>query len=48
MQLISPYNSASEALSSLDNGGRFFNFLTDANDGEIEAEELGIFIFECR
>ncbi len=41
MQLISPYNSASEALSSLDNGGRFFNFLTDANDGEIEAEELG-------
>ncbi len=41
MQLITPYNSNSEAMTALDNGGRFFNFLTDANDGKIEPEELG-------
>lgn len=41
MQLISPYESTSQAITALDNGGRFFNFFTDANDGKIEPEELG-------
>lgn len=41
MQRISPYKEISEALSSLDNGGRFYNLLTKSNDGIITQSELG-------
>ncbi|MEE4244010.1 MAG: hypothetical protein V2I33_01285 [Kangiellaceae bacterium] len=40
MQQVEPYISEQQALAALDNGGRIYNLLTDANDGEIEAAEL--------
>lgn len=40
MQQIIPYNNVSEALSLLDNGGRFYNLFTKAADGEINVAEL--------
>jgi len=40
MQQIIPYTSTSKALASLDNGGRFYNLFTEAQDGYIEPEEL--------
>jgi hypothetical protein len=41
MKKISPYRTTKNALNSIDNGGRFFNLLTKANDGNISASELG-------
>ena len=40
MKKIEPYYTTIEAKLALDNGGRFFNILTKANDGEIELSEL--------
>ncbi|RZK59639.1 MAG: hypothetical protein EOO91_04520 [Pedobacter sp.] len=40
MQQIIPYPNVSEAISSLDNGGRFYNLFTKAADGEINVAEL--------
>ncbi len=40
MKKIIPYKTLKGAISALDNGGRFYNLLTRANDGEIEAAEL--------
>jgi hypothetical protein len=40
MKEVTPYKSESAALESLDNGGRFYNVLTQANDGEITSAEL--------
>jgi len=41
MQEIETYENINEALESLDNGGRFYNFQTKANDGIINQAELG-------
>ncbi|MEQ9310247.1 MAG: hypothetical protein RLN90_12400 [Balneolaceae bacterium] len=41
MKLISPYKTTKNALTSLDNGGRFYNLITKANDGNISSSELG-------
>ncbi|MFT5165875.1 MAG: hypothetical protein ACI8P3_001106 [Saprospiraceae bacterium] len=41
MKKIEPYLNINEATLSLDNGGRFYNFLTKADDGEITKGELG-------
>ena len=40
MKQIIPYQNVTEALAHLDNGGRFFNLFTKAQDGEINAAEL--------
>lgn len=41
MKQIKPYVNVSEAISSLDNGGRFYNVLTHAEDGIISQSEVG-------
>tara|TARA_R110002050_G_scaffold147017_1_gene272642 strand:- start:21683 stop:22312 length:630 start_codon:yes stop_codon:yes gene_type:complete len=41
MKKIEPYRNSTEANLDLDNGGRFFNLFTNANDGEISISELG-------
>ena len=41
MQQITPYRTKNGALTALDNGGRFYNLFTKANDGEISMAELG-------
>ena len=41
MKHIVPYSSKEEAIKSLDNGGRFYNILTSADDGVISKEEIG-------
>jgi hypothetical protein len=41
MKAIIPYLDKEEAIRSLDNGGRFYNFGTKANDGLINSAELG-------
>lgn len=41
MKYIIPYKSLDEATTSLDNGGRFYNFLTTAEDGIISPSEVG-------
>lgn len=41
MKFIIPYKSLDEATTSLDNGGRFYNFLTTAEDGIISPAEVG-------
>ena len=41
MEKIKPYKDLKCALQSLDNGGRFFNFRTKAEDGIITQSELG-------
>ncbi len=41
MKEIETYENINEALESLDNGGRFYNFQTKANDGIINQAELG-------
>lgn len=41
MKKVTPYNNLSEAISKLDNGGRFYNLLTKAEDGVISKAELG-------
>ena len=40
MQKVAPYKSQTDALTALDNGGRFYNLLSKADDGEITAAEL--------
>ncbi len=40
MRKIKPYKNSGSAISSLDNGGRFYNLLTQADDGEISPAEL--------
>lgn len=40
MKKITPYKTTSNALASLDNGGRFYNFASKADDGEISSAEL--------
>ncbi|GAB5408570.1 MAG: hypothetical protein BalsKO_09350 [Balneolaceae bacterium] len=40
MKKIIPYKTSKNALLSLDNGGRFYNLITKANDGEINTAEL--------
>jgi hypothetical protein len=40
MRRITPYKTTRGALAALDNGGRFYNFGTDADDGQIEPSEL--------
>ena len=40
MKKITPFINASSAISTLDNGGRFYNLLTKAEDGNISAPEL--------
>jgi len=40
MRKIKPYKNSGSAVSSLDNGGRFYNLLTQADDGEITPAEL--------
>ncbi len=41
MKKIEPYKSINDAISNLDNGGRFYNLLTKADDGIISKSELG-------
>ncbi|CDF79498.1 conserved hypothetical protein [Formosa agariphila KMM 3901] len=41
MKNVHPYTEVNEALKSLDNGGRFYNLLTQAEDGVISQAELG-------
>lgn len=41
MQKVEPFNTIDEAFSNLDNGGRFYNILTKADDGIISPSELG-------
>jgi hypothetical protein len=40
MKQLNPYTTISEAMNHLDNGGRFYNLFTKANDGEINVAEL--------
>ena len=40
MKQIHPYKTVDEALISLDNGGRFYNLFTQAEDGTITQAEL--------
>jgi|GEM_PF-457619 len=40
MKKIVPYKTKHGALKALDNGGRFYNLLTDADDGKIASAEL--------
>lgn len=41
MKKITPYQNLNTALKTLDNGGRFYNILTKAEDGIISQAELG-------
>jgi hypothetical protein len=41
MKKIEPFRNFNDALSNLDNGGRFYNILTKADDGIISKAELG-------
>ncbi|WP_010183042.1 hypothetical protein [Aquimarina agarilytica] len=41
MTEVIPYKNVNEALTHLDNGGRFYNILTKADDGIISEAELG-------
>lgn len=41
MKKVSPYQNLNTALKSLDNGGRFYNILTKAEDGIINQAEIG-------
>lgn len=40
MKKVAPYSTLNEAMKSLDNGGRFYNVLTKADDGLITKAEL--------
>jgi hypothetical protein len=40
MKQIIPYQNITEALTQLDNGGRFYNLFTKAEDGKITSAEL--------
>lgn len=41
MKKLTPYQNLNTALKTLDNGGRFYNILTKAEDGIISQAELG-------
>ncbi|PPK95509.1 hypothetical protein LY01_01097 [Nonlabens xylanidelens] len=41
MKKIEPFKNPNDAISILDNGGRFYNILTRADDGIISKAELG-------
>lgn len=41
MEIVKPYSEINKAIASLDNGGRFYNLLTKAEDGIISQAELG-------
>ena len=41
MNFLTPFKSLDEATKTLDNGGRFYNFLTTAEDGIISPAEVG-------
>jgi hypothetical protein len=41
MKKIKPFENVDDALTKLDNGGRFYNLLTKADDGVITTAELG-------
>ncbi|MEM6842665.1 MAG: hypothetical protein AAF632_10605 [Bacteroidota bacterium] len=41
MKKVKPYNTVSEAVATLDNGGRFYNILTKPEDGIISESEVG-------
>lgn len=41
MKIVKPYTNLNKAIISLDNGGRFYNLLTKAEDGIISQAELG-------
>ena len=41
MEIVKPYTEINKAIISLDNGGRFYNLLTKAEDGIISQAELG-------
>lgn len=40
MKQIVPYKTSKNALAALDNGGRFYNLLTQASDGNVSSAEL--------
>jgi hypothetical protein len=40
MKQIVPYKTHRNALAALDNGGRFYNLITQANDGQVTRAEL--------
>ncbi|MEQ9266242.1 MAG: hypothetical protein RLN81_13520 [Balneolaceae bacterium] len=40
MKKITPYKTERNALAALDNGGRFYNLITKADDGKISTAEL--------
>lgn len=40
MKSIVPFANVTDALTSLDNGGRFYNWVSKANDGKISTSEL--------
>ena len=40
MKIVKPYTEINQAILSLDNGGRFYNLLTKAEDGVISQAEL--------
>jgi len=41
MEIVKPYTEINRAITSFDNGGRFYNLLTKAEDGIISQAELG-------
>lgn len=41
MEKITVFNNSADAISSLDNGGRFYNILTKPNDNVISLAEVG-------
>ncbi len=41
MEQIKPYTSVSQAIDSLDNGGQFYDFFTQADDDIISSSEIG-------
>ncbi|MEM7110225.1 MAG: hypothetical protein AAF519_18500, partial [Bacteroidota bacterium] len=41
MRKITPYKTTKNAFSVLDNGGRFYNWSSKANDANISSAELG-------
>ena len=40
MKEVTPYKTTRNAIKALDNGGRFYNLLTKADDGNISSSEL--------
>jgi len=40
MKKIIPYKTTRNAITAMDNGGRFYNLLTKANDGNVSTSEL--------